>query len=157
MKSNTFFVNLGTTVDVAPRTKLTFAGSLGQSSFKQNAGLVRSGKGIVTSSFGVGVSHRDLFRDGDMVTLAAAQPLRVESGRVNLSVPTSRNMDGSIGYTRLSLNPQPSGREISLQGSYGFRILDGIDTSIGAMHRFDANHVNGAQETIGMLSATFKF
>lgn len=157
MKSNTFFVNLGTTVDVAPRTKLTFAGSLGQSSFKQNAGLVRSGKGIVTSSFGVGVSHRDLFRDGDMVTLAAAQPLRVESGRVNLSVPTSRNMDGSIGYTRLSLNPQPSGREISLQGSYGFRILDGIDTSIGAMHRFDANHINGAQETIGMLSATFKF
>lgn len=157
MRSNTLFANLGGSIDLAPNVKLSVSGSLGQSSFKQNGGMIRSGDGIVTSSLGVGLSQAGLFQDEDVLSLVASQPLRVESGTVELSVPTARNMDGSIGYRQMSLNTQPSGREINLQASYGFKPMAGIETSVGAMHRFDANHVRGQQETIGMLAVSFSF
>lgn len=157
MRSNTLFTSLGATFDLAPNTRLTLTGSLGQTSFRQNGGMIRSGQNIVTTSFGAGIAQQALLQDNDVLSLAVSQPLRVEAGRVNLSVPTSRNMDGSIGYSRMSLSPQPSGREINLQAAYGFEISDGIGASLGAMHRFDANHVKGNRETIGMFSMSFKF
>lgn len=157
LRSTTFFANLGTTVEVAPGTKLTLAGSLGQSSFKQNSGLIRSGENLVTSSFGIGLSQSDLLQESDIFTLAAGQPLRVESGKVKLLLPVSRSLEGEINYRRVSLNPQPSGREINLQASYGFEVMEGVSTSLGALHRFNANHVSGRAETLGMVSLSLAF
>lgn len=157
MRSDTLFANLGMTLEVAPDTQLTFAAAVGQSSFRQEGGLIRSGEGIVTTSFGVGAARHSLFQEEDVFSLAVSQPLRVEAGKIDLSVPTQRNMDGSIGYSRLRLSPQPSGREIALQASYGFKLMGPIEAAVGALHRLDAGHVKGARETIGMVSASLRF
>ncbi|HLW28300.1 MAG TPA: S8 family peptidase [Kiloniellales bacterium] len=157
LRTTTFFANLGTTIDVTPRTKLTLAGALGQSAFKQNSGLMRRGEKLVTSAFGVGLSRREFLQEDDIFSLAAGQPMRVESGKVTLSLPVSRDMNGGIHYRKVGLNPQPSGRELNLQATYGFEVMEGVSTSIGAMQRFNANHVAGQSETLGMMSLSFAF
>jgi len=157
LRSSTFFTNLGASLAIAEDTRLTLTGALGHSSFRQKGGIIESGRDIITSSFGVGISRQGLLQEEDVLSLALAQPLRVESGRINLSVPTSRSIDGRVSYSRLSLSPNPSGREINLQASYGFDLMAGVRTSVGAMHRFDADHVQGRDETVGMLGVSLRF
>lgn len=157
MRSNTFFGSVGAVANLDSKTKVTATASMGHTNFKQNGGLISGGNDLITSSFGVGVLREDFMDEGDSFSLAVTQPLRVESGRINLSLPSTRGMDGSIGYRDVSLSPKPSGREVNLQASYSFNLLDGIDTSIGAMHRFDAGHQKGNHETIGMASISLNF
>ena len=156
-RSETLFTNLGASFDITRTARLTFSGSLGQTAFTQN-GMVEGGSGIITSSFGIGLSQRELLAEDDAFSIAVSQPLRVESGRVDLNVPSSRNMDGSIGYRRLRLNPQPSGREINFQATYGFTPFEGAWASVGAMHRIQPGHVaENSADTIGLATLSFSF
>lgn len=157
IKSDTTFGTVGGVFGLRNDISLTLTGSIGNTNFKQDSGIIQSGSNLITSSFGVGMSKKNLWNDSDRVSLAVSQPLRVESGKVNLSVPTSRDIEGNIGYTRTSLSPQPTGREVNLQASYGFDVMDGVEASIGAMHRVNAGHVKGKHESTGVVSFSMSF
>lgn len=157
MKSDTTFGTLGGAFGLGNDISLTLTGSVGHTNFKQNDGIVSGGSNLITSSFGAGLAKHNLFDDGDRASFAIAQPLRIEGGKVDLSVPTSRDVAGNIGYTRMSLSPQPTGREVNLQASYGFDIMAGVKTNVGVMHRINANHVKGNHESIGMVSTSLNF
>jgi hypothetical protein len=55
---------------------------------------------LCSTSFGVGLARRDLARDGDRLTVAISQPLRVEAGDAAIDRPSRSGT-------------QPFGREIT--------------------------------------------
>ena len=57
--------------------------------------------------------------------LSIDQPLRAESGRAVLTVPSGRTRTGETTYTRHAFDLAPSGRELRLSASYERSLFDG--------------------------------
>jgi Subtilase family len=81
-------------------------------------GLFEEVSALWSSSFAAGLGRRDLFADGDQLTLAAVQPLRVEAGSAVIDRPVGRSFDGRILRQRDQVDLAPEGREIDLEVGY---------------------------------------
>jgi len=82
-------------------------------------GIMSGWRGIRASAFALGLTGRDVWTDGDRLSLTLGQPLRVDRAQVDLTTPVSRNgADGFNTETR-TVNAVPTGRELDLGISYG--------------------------------------
>ena len=92
---------------------------LGQSSdISHNSGMLKSIKEVKSSSFGFGYIHTSIFNQNDQLTISIDQPLRVESGKLNLDVPVYRTKQKSVIFNSLSFRLRPSGREVNSKINY---------------------------------------
>jgi hypothetical protein len=92
---------------------------LGQSSdISHNSGMLKSIKEVKSSSFGFGYIHTSIFNQNDQLTISIDQPLRVESGKLNLNVPVYRTKQKSVIFNSLSFGLRPSGREVNSKINY---------------------------------------
>ena len=106
-----------------------FFGSLywGQSiDSKNEKGMISSMDDIYSSSFGLGYLKDSIFQKGDLLTFIIDQPIRVESGTLNLDVPVYRTKQKNVLFDSLNINLRPSGREINskIEYSSSYKILD---------------------------------
>ena len=106
-----------------------FFGSLywGQSiDSKNEKGMISSMDNIYSSSFGLGYLKDSIFQKGDLLTFIIDQPIRVESGTLNLDVPVYRTKQKNVLFDSLNINLRPSGREINskIEYSSSYKILD---------------------------------
>jgi hypothetical protein len=92
---------------------------LGQSSdISHKSGMLKSIKEVKSSSFGFGYIHTSIFNQNDQLTISIDQPLRVESGKLNLDVPIYRTKQKSVIFNSLSFGLRPSGREVNSKINY---------------------------------------
>jgi len=103
-------------------------------------GLLRDLSVLYSSSFGLGLARRDLAVAGDRLSVAIAQPLRVEAGDAALDRPLGRTFDGQIVRRREGIDLAPEGRELDLE--IGYRVgLAGIgDLSVNWLTRVQPGH-----------------
>jgi len=103
-------------------------------------GLVRDLSVLYSSSFGLGLARRDLAVAGDRLSVAIAQPLRVEAGDAALDRPLGRTFEGQIVRRRERIDLAPEGRELDLE--IGYRVgLAGIgDLSVNWLTRVQPGH-----------------
>jgi hypothetical protein len=120
--------------------------------------LLHSFSGIETSSYSVGAVWQTPFA-GHTVAFGVSQPLRVESGRASLDVPTGRDFDtGSILFDRHALNLAPTGREIDFEVSHAFWNGGPLSTRTNLIYRLDPDHVAAAADALVlMLQADLRF
>ena len=91
----------------------------GQSSdISHNNGMLKSIKEVKSSSFGFGYIHSSIFNESDQLTISIDQPLRVESGKLNLDVPVYRTKQKDVIFNSLSFGLRPSGREVNSKINY---------------------------------------
>ncbi len=107
---------------------------------KNDKGMISSIDDIQSSSFGLGYLKDSVFQKGDLITLIIDQPIRVESGTLNLDVPVYRTKQKNVLFDSLNINLQPSGREINSKIEYqsSYKILD-YGISLG--YKSDPYHV----------------
>jgi subtilisin family serine protease len=113
----------------------------GQSSdIRSNHGMLRSINEVKSSSFGFGYIHTGIFESNDQLTISIDQPLRVESGMLNLDVPVYRTKQKEVIFNSLSFGLSPSGREINSKINYatGFKKIN-LDFAFG--YRADPFHI----------------
>ena len=79
-------------------------------------GMVTGLSPLVTSAFELTGTQR--LAGGDSMTIGLSQPLRVEDGRVSLSVPIGRTREGAVVRSSLTADLTPSGREIDLSARW---------------------------------------
>ena len=120
-----------------------FFGSLywGQTADSKNkTSMVSSMNDIHSSSFGLGYLKSSVFQTNDLLTLTVDQPIRVESGNLNLEVPVYRTKKKNVLFNSLNINLRPSGREINskLEYSSSFKI---IDYGIALGYKSDPYHI----------------
>ena len=121
----TEFLGLNGHLSVSDRWQLFAQGSFGVTRPGSANGLLGSISPLVSSGFGAGVTGRDLLSEGDGMTVAIAQPLRLEAGSVVVDRPVGRTFDGRISRRSDRVTLVPKGREIDLELAYRF-VPDGL-------------------------------
>ena len=56
-------------------------------------GMIRSVSKLYSSAFGIGFMKSSIVSNNDKLILTVDQPIRIESGRLQLNVPTYRTKD----------------------------------------------------------------
>ena len=92
---------------------------------------------LSTSAFSLEASRP--FANGSTLSLALAQPLRVESGAMTLSLPTGRTKEGVVIGKTLSAPLAPTGRQLDLSAKLDLPWLGG-DLSLGATWSHQPQH-----------------
>ncbi|MBC6444929.1 MAG: S8 family serine peptidase [Alphaproteobacteria bacterium GM202ARS2] len=131
----------------------------GRTQMARTSGIV-SGLDVVTSSFDVGLLGSHVLEKGDHVLFRAGQPMRVESGTLDLSYVSFRNKArGSVGNVQ-SLDVAPSMRSVEFGVGYGLPI--GTNGSTGHMrfaidYVLNPGHRNVQDEVFGIMSFRREF
>jgi subtilisin family serine protease len=110
--------------------------------------LVDEGR-LGTDAWAFDISKAGAFSGGDRLALRVMQPLRVQSGGFDLSVPTSYDYaTGAVGYQAQRFSLAPSGREIDYELAYSTRLAGG---RFGAnlFLRTEPGHVEASSSDIG--------
>ena len=114
----TSFVGLSNSLDLAGG--LLF-GSLywGKSNDIYNElGMMRSVSKLYSSAFGIGFMKSSIISNNDKLILTVDQPIRIESGKLQLNVPTYRTKEKNVLFNSMNFNLDPSGREIHTKAQY---------------------------------------
>tara|TARA_B110000003_G_scaffold115611_1_gene118235 strand:- start:1750 stop:4239 length:2490 start_codon:yes stop_codon:yes gene_type:complete len=114
----TSFIGLSNSLDLAGG--LLF-GSLywGKSNDISNElGMMRSVTKLYSSAFGIGFMKSSIVSNNDKLILTVDQPIRIESGKLQLNVPTYRTKEKNVLFNSINFNLDPSGREIHTKAQY---------------------------------------
>ena len=114
----TSFVGLSNSLDLAGGILF---GSLywGKSNDMSNElGMLRSVTKLYSSAFGVGFMKSSIISNNDKLILTVDQPIRIESGKLQLNVPTYRTKEKNVLFNPMNFNLDPSGRELHTKAQY---------------------------------------
>ena len=118
-------------------------------------GIIRDVSGVVATSFALGLTRSGILRtDGeeDWISLSLRQPLRVESGHVQLAWARGRTPEGGILESSLTTPLTPSGRELELALGYGVSLAAGTQLQLGLGVTHDPGHDAEAPMDLWALS-----
>ena len=114
-----------------------------KTNFKEQ-GLISSLDNFKSSSFSVGLFSKKGFGEFDSFGLQIEQPLRLEEGRMDISVPVGRTKYREVLFQDYSMDIAPSGRELDLKLIHNWPFSTGIISSrIGFIK--DSNHFSSQQ------------
>ena len=114
----TAFVGVQAKQPIADNWQALFSGYSGRTQLGGSRGIV-SGLDVVTTSFDVGLLGSHLLERGDHVLLRAGQPMRVESGSLDLSYVSFRNKSRSSVSNVQRFDVAPSMRSVEFGVGYG--------------------------------------
>ncbi|HEX5795259.1 MAG TPA: S8 family peptidase [Geminicoccaceae bacterium] len=143
--ARTTFLGLAGRLAVADRLALFGQGSLGLTDpGDAGQGLLDELSTIRSSSFALGLSGGDLLAAGDRLTVAIAQPLRVDDGSAVLDRPVGRSFEGAIQRRAERVDLAPAGREIDLE--LGYRVALGArrELRLNWLTQLEPGHREGA-------------
>ena len=81
-------------------------------------GMIQSLSNLYSSAFGIGFLKSSIFYKADTFMLTVDQPIRLESGRLQLNVPIYRTKEKNILFNSMNFDLDPSGREIHVKAEY---------------------------------------
>ncbi|MDA7575893.1 S8 family serine peptidase [Gammaproteobacteria bacterium] len=81
-------------------------------------GMMRSVSKLYSSAFGIGFMKSSIISNQDKLILTVDQPIRIESGKLQLNVPTYRTKEKNVLFNSMNFNLDPSGREIHTKAQY---------------------------------------
>ena len=114
----TSFVGLSNSLDLAGGI-LFGSLYLGKSNDMSNElGMLRSVTKLYSSAFGVGFMKSSIINNNDKLILTVDQPIRIESGKLQLNVPTYRTKEKNVLFNPMNFNLDPSGRELHTKAQY---------------------------------------
>ena len=115
-----------------------------------DGGLLTEVSPLTTSTFAVSAT-RPLGDDGSF-RLSVSQPLRVEDGRATLSLPVGREKRGDVVRDTLTVDLNPSGRQIDVEARWGRKGVAGGDLQLGAVWTRDPGHRADAKPGVTLLA-----
>jgi hypothetical protein len=111
---------------------------------------IAPGSRIVSNGWSLDLERTSLFTDGDSLALRLSQPLRVQSGGINLNLPVAysyETLNATNGIESLALNPQ--GREIDAELAWRGALLGGAG-SASVFYRREPGHYAGLSADKGV-------
>jgi hypothetical protein len=147
--ADSLFVDAGAGWSFAQDWRLGGSARAGRTTARGGGTLVQ-GSRVMTSAFAFDVARANLLARGDRLAFRVSQPLRVESGGLNLALPVNWDYATLTGQTAVQrLNLVPTGREIDAELAWQGPFAGG---SAGAslFWRRDPGHVGHAPNDKGM-------
>jgi subtilisin family serine protease len=120
--------------------------------------LITDMSSMITTAFAAAIERKNLNQEGDVLTLGISQPLRVESGSMQINLPYARDASSNAVYSNnLTQDVGAEGREIDVEASYAFPLDTQSAISIGSLYRHNAGHQLGVTDLLGVVRYTKKF
>ena len=110
-----------------------------------NEGMINSITDIKSSAFGMGFLKQSIFNSGDELVLSIAQPMRTESGEMNLRVPVYRTKQRSVLFNSFGFTLRPSGREVHSKARY-MSSYKNIGLSLTLGYKSDPYHIKSLED-----------
>ncbi len=144
-KSNTFFSGLQVFYESNNfYTTGSFFYGKTDTNFKEH-GLISNLDGFKSSSFSLGLFAKKGFGENDSFGLQIEQPLRLEQGRMDFSIPVARTKYRKVLFQDYSMDITPSGRELDFKFIYNWPFSSGIISSrVGFVK--DGNHFSNQED-----------
>ena len=117
----TAFVGVQAKQPLSDNWQALFSGYGGRTQLGGSSGIV-SGLDVLTTSFDVGLLGSHILEKGDHLLFRAGQPMRVESGSLDLSYVSHRNGDRGVVSGTQSFDVAPSMRSVEFGVGYGVPI-----------------------------------
>jgi len=102
-----------------------------------NSSLIKNISDLYTDSFAIGFNYNlnnELKNENDNISLLISQPITIESGSMDISLPVARDYDGNIYYNNYNLDLKNE-RELDLQLSYNHKINNDKSLNFGYIFR----------------------
>ena len=127
------------------------AAELGRSTPKASPGSVQEVSGLASSAFSV--SGERSFKGGGQLHLSAAWPLRVERGRLQLKVATSRDKQRNVQHETVDTSLVPSGRQLDLGAKWRQPAgVEGGELRLGAVLSLEPGHEAGRSPELALMA-----
>tara|TARA_B110000238_G_scaffold138370_1_gene149116 strand:- start:1252 stop:3363 length:2112 start_codon:yes stop_codon:yes gene_type:complete len=110
-----------------------------------NEGMINSITDIQSSAFGMGFLKQSIFNPGDEILLSIDQPMRTESGAINLRVPVYRTKERSVLFNSFGFTLRPSGREVHSKARY-MSSYKNIGLSLTLGYKSDPYHIKSMED-----------
>ena len=112
--------------------------------FKEQ-GLISNLEGFKSSSFSLGLFSKKGFGEYDSFGFQIEQPLRLEEGKMDFSIPVGRTKYRTVLFQDYSMDISPSGRELDFKLIYNWPFSSGIVSSrLGFVK--DSNHFSNQED-----------
>jgi subtilisin family serine protease len=121
----------------------------------EEIGLISSIDNFKSSSVSLGIFSKKGFGEYDSFGLLLNQPLRLEEGGMDLSVPIGRTKSRSVLFEDYTIDLSPSGREVNFQVIYSWPFETGIFSSRLGLVR-DSGHFDDKDDQV-YFSTNFEF
>lgn len=103
-------------------------------------GMIKSISNLYSSAFGIGFLKSSILNTNDTLMITIDQPMRIESGRMQLNVPAYRTKEKNVLFSSVNFNLDPSGREIHAKAEY-FSSYKNIGFGLSLGYKSDPYHI----------------
>jgi len=147
--ADTLFLDARAGWNLAPGWRLGATLRQGRTSAREH-GLVASGSNLVSRAWSLDLERRGVFSTYDSLGVRLSQPLRVESGALNLSLPVGYSYDTLLAeYGTRSLALAPRGREVMGEIAWRGPLLSG-EGAASLFYRRDPGHYEALPDDAGV-------
>ena len=154
LSSSLVYAGLGGTTGVGAWT-LSADAEAGIAGVSTAHGLVAEVSPLATSAFGI--SAERAFGAGEKrLRFSVSQPLRVESGRARLDLPTGRTRDGGVTRKVVEVPLSPSGRQVDVSADWLQRLRDGTELRLRSTALFQPGHRAGEEPELSLLAGVLR-
>ena len=122
-------------------------------------GLLKTSTTLASSAFRFAVEGSDVFLDADRMDVFVGQPLRIENGKANFTVPVGRTPSGLVRREQINgVSLEPGGRELEFGARYEMQVREDIRATggIGIVHE-GGHSKQTATELYGLANLRFQF
>jgi hypothetical protein len=147
--ADSLFLDVSAGWDIAPRWRLGGSVRHGRTTAR-SGGLLAPGSRLTTSAFALDLARSGVVQAADTLALRLSQPLRVESGGMDLRLPIDWNyatLSGTQAIRHIALSP--SGRELVGELAWRGALLGG-QGSASLFWRRQPGHVASAPDDRGL-------
>lgn len=156
--SVTYAINLSGNLKVSEKFSMVGNYGIGHTSVESSeSSLLKDFSGLRSNWYSLGLIGNNVFRAKDQVGFAFSQPLKIQSGEVNYSIPVGRLADTTIGFDTERVNlSDTNATERNVEAYYRTMWNDKIELGGFMSYRQNPNHVNdNGDEAIVMATIRF--
>jgi hypothetical protein len=139
--STTHFVGLAGSLYLSDRLDLFGQGSVGFTDpAESEEALIEEASALRSSSFGFGITHREVLAADDRLTVALSQPLRVDAGTAGFDRAVGWSLDGRLLRQRERISLEPEGRETDIEIGYLLPLGRNANMSLNWLSQLEPGH-----------------
>ena len=159
-ESSTAFA--GVSLDSALEDSWRFRASmlLGRTNLDEpSIGLLKTSTTLTSSAFRVAFEGSDVLLDADKMDVFVTQPLRIEGGKADFTVPVGRTPAGLVRREQINgVSLEPGGRELEFGMRYEMQVSEDITATGGLGIVHEGGHSKHTEtEVYGLANLRFQF
>jgi len=154
----TYAINVSGSLKLNPHFALIGNYGIGRTAVESSDNsLLKDFSNLRSDWYSLGLVGNNVWRDHDQFGLAFAQPLKIQSGQVDYSIPFSRLENGNIGFDTERVNlADTNATEHVVEAYYRTMLTDKFELGAFMSYRQNPNHVSDHGDD-AVVMATVRF